>query len=484
MVDTLHEKCAVAGVVLNDDKELPAAVVYESLYALQHRGVEASGIASSDLGDTIHAHRGSGLVVDVYDEGAIEGLSGSVAVGHNRYSTSGAKFGAHLSPFVDTSVGLALSVNGNLPDTTRLSEFLSRRGFRDMYANDVELAGYAIAEHIRNGKELPDAVEAAYPLMTGAYSCVAMRDDVLVAFRDPNGIRPLALGEANFGRMVASETCGLDIVDANYTREVNPGELVVITQDGIESRQIVEGKSKLDMFELVYFARHDSRLYGMSVNEIRRSFGEQLAREHPPALEDGSNIVVVPVPDTSIPAAEGYADALGLRHSQAIIKNRYIGRTFMQPDYGNRGDRRTALRRKHNIIPDSVNGKDVYLIDDSIVRLSTMPRIVALAYESGARTVNVLIASPPIRFPDYYGIDTPEQTELAAANLTIAQIKDRLGNGKPCTYLGYLSLNGMVAATGMTEDKFNLSCFTGDYPIDIGYRRREIYPPVSMEGVE
>jgi amidophosphoribosyltransferase len=228
------------------------------------------------------------------------------------------------------------------------------------------------------------------------------------------------------------------------------------------------------MFEFVYFARHDSLLYGQRVNEVRRRFGEQLAEQHPPQMNDSDNVLVVPVPDTSIPAAEGYAEKLGLRHRQAIIKNRYIGRTFMQATDGLRNEQ---LRRKHNTIPEAIKGRDIILIDDSIVRLNTMPRLVKLAFVSGARSVSVLVASPPVRFPDYYGIDTPQQSELAAANMTVEQMREKTGS----RYLGFLSLSRMVKATGLRAEEFNLSCFNGDYPIGIGYRKNEVTAPISME---
>lgn len=478
MAYELNEKCAVAGVIISKPGASAAALVYESLFAMQHRGSEASGIVSEATGGKFVHRRGLGMVVDVYGTADMAKLSGPVAVGHNRYSTSGTKDG-HAQPVIDEQIGLALSVNGNLPSTAKLEAFLASHNIRTQGMNDVEMMGFAIAEYIRNGLNLPDAVAKAYPLFTGAFSAIAMHAGQLVAFRDAYGIRPLALGRLDGGFALASETCGLDIIDATYLREIEPGELAIITSKGLTSRQLANGQQKLDMFEFVYFARHDSRLYGQSVNEVRRRFGEQLAREHPPKAKH-ENTVVVPVPDTSIPASEGYADALGLRHVQALIKNRYIGRTFMQPT---NTDRHKHLRRKHNIIPEAVQGKDVILIDDSIVRLNTMPRLVELMYASGAQSVSVLIASAPVRFPDFYGIDTPNQSELAAANMTIAQMKDKLGNSKKCKDLGYLSLDGMVAATGMSASMFNLSCFTGEYPIDIGDHKRAIKKPVSMEGV-
>ncbi len=474
----LNEKCAVAGIILGSRGTEAAAMVYESLFAMQHRGVEASGIASFAAGQPMRARRGMGMVVDVYSAGDMEYLQGSMAVGHNRYSTSGAK-DCHAQPVIDEQIGLALSVNGNLPVTKKLEKFLVRHGMSTQNMNDVEMMGYAIGQYIRMGAALPDAIKKAYPLFTGAFSAVAIHGGTLVAFRDSCGIRPLSLGKVGGGYAVASETCGLDIIGATFIRDIEPGEMLVIEHNALTSRQLAKGVHKLDMFEFVYFARHDSRLYGKSVNEVRRRFGQQLAREHPPD-GDRKNIVVVPVPDTSVPAAEGYADALRLRHSQAIIKNRFIGRTFMQPTHD---DRRRQLRRKHNIIPEAVEGKDIILIDDSIVRLNTMPRLVELVYASGAKSVSVLIASPPVRFPDFYGIDTPRQDDLAAATMTIEQMRQKMSGKKPCTKLGYLSLGGMLAATGLPARMFNLSCFTGVYPISIGERQAEIKQPVSMEGI-
>jgi amidophosphoribosyltransferase len=250
--------------------------------------------------------------------------------------------------------------------------------------------------------------------------------------------------------------------------------MVVISQDGqIESRQIAEGEDRLDMFEFVYFSRADSRLYGRSVNQVRIGLGEKLAEMHLPQTDDPDNILVVPVPDTSIPVAEGYADALGLKHGQAIVKNRYVGRTFLAKD----ALRQPQLKRKHNIVPERVAGKDLIIIDDSIVRLNTMPRLVKQAQLAGARSVMVLVSSAPIRYPDFYGIDTPRQSELAAANMTVDQIRASMNSD----YLGYLSISKMVEATGLPASMFNLSGFNGEYPIGIGHRKNELYTPVSRE---
>jgi amidophosphoribosyltransferase len=471
-METLNEKCAVTAVI--GDEGLPAAVLaHDALFAMQHRGSEATGIASQQPDGALSHHRGEGLVRDVYNPEHLQRLTGSIAIGHNRYSTAGSKCG-HAQPVLDEPIGLAFAHNGNLPVTSQLETYLNKHHVRTKDLIDSEMMGQAIALHIRGGQDLPDAVELAYPLFRGAFSSVAMHDGTVVAFRDSAGIRPLALGSVGGGHIITSETCGLDIVGANYEREVAPGEMVIITKDGVETRQITDGKSKLDMFELVYFARPDSMLYNMPVNDFRIRCGQQLAEQHPPINDDIQNTLVIPVPDTSIPAAEGYAQHLGIPYRQAIIKNRYVGRTFMEPT---NEDRNLQLRRKHNLVPNSVKDKHVIMLDDSIVRLNTMPRLVALAMAEGALSVSVLIASPPVRFPDFYGIDTPMQRELAAANLRIEEMREKIG----CNYLGFLSLSRMVGATGLPYDRFNLSPFTGEYPIGIGRHKQNIKTPVSME---
>ncbi|MDL2362883.1 MAG: amidophosphoribosyltransferase [Patescibacteria group bacterium] len=473
MAGEAREKCAVGGIISRDEEVEASALMYESLFSMQHRGAEASGIASQLDNGNMESKRDLGLVRDVYRPEDIRRLAGTTAIGHNRYSTSGNKF-KHMQPYEDMPLGLAFSHNGNLPVTQQLETHLAHHNIRVQHFNDSEMMGLAIGKYISDGRSLPDAIELSYPLFRGAFSCVAMQDGVIAAFRDSKGIRPLAIGSFENGYAVTSETCGLDIIDAKYEREVMPGELVIITKDGIESRQLAEGESKLDIFEFVYFARHDSYLYGQRVNEVRRRFGEQLAISHPARPDNGDNILVVPVPDTSVPVAEGYADSLGLRHGQSIIKNRYIGRTFMQPS---QQARRQQLRRKHTMISEAVEGKDLILIDDSIVRLNTIPGIVEQARECNARSITVLISSPPVRYPDFYGIDTPDQSELAAAHLTVEQMRDKVD----CDYLGFLSISGMVEATHMPYDAFSLSCFNGEYPVGIGKRKDGLIKPVSNE---
>lgn len=474
MAGEAKEKCAVVGALSANIEVDAAAITFLGLDALQHRGEEASGIASISYGGQFEIQRGKGQVPFVHDEEAMSRLAGNVAVGHNRYSTSGSKE-QNFGPMSDKAIHFALSLNGTLPSTLKLERYLDGHNIRHENTNDFGMMSYALAQEIRNGKEAPEAIEKTYPLFTGAFSCVAMHDDMIMAFRDPFGIRPLSIGKIADGHMVASETCALDMANAEYIGDVEPGELVIITKDGLERKQLVDSLGhKLDMFEYVYFSKLDSMLYGQRVGSVRRHFGEQLASEYP---LDGKNYLVVPVPDSSVPVAEGYADALGLQHTTAIIKNRYRGggRSFMQK---NQELRQKYQKLKHTVIPEFVKDRDLIVIDDSIVRLNTMPVICELLEAAGARSITVLVSSPPIRFPDFYGIDTPDQGELAAANFTVAEIEKKLSK---CRKLGYLSLAGMIKATGLPEEVFNLSCFTGDYPIDIGYHKKEIYTPVSME---
>lgn len=472
----LKEKCAVVAYVGEDD-QIASYEVYDMLHSLQHRGAEASGIVSTDSNaDEFTYWRGNGLVRDVFNEASMERLTGNIALGHNRYSTNGRKT-EHIQPVIDDGIGFAFATNGNLPVTDHLKTYLEKNHIRINDLNDSEMSAYAIAQQIRNGHNLPDAIELMAHYFRGSYSSVVGHDGIIVAFRDPYGIRPLEIGENNGRTAVASETCALDIVNAEHVRSVQPGEMVIISRDGLSTSQFAEGSEKLDMFEFVYFARPDSKLYGQSVGSVRVKSGKLLAKEHPDLGDISNNTVVVPVPDTARQAAEGVQDIYGYPICDAIVKNRYIGRSFMQPSEKARDEQ---LKRKFSFDGERIIGKDLILVDDSIVRLNTAPMLVKQAYSLGARSVSMLIASPPVRFPDFYGIDTPGQSELVAANMTIEEIRRDIG----CEYLGFLSLSNLINSTGMEEDKFNLSCFTGEYPIEIGKNKRSIAVPVEMSYVE
>jgi amidophosphoribosyltransferase len=439
--------------------------------------VEGSGIVASGTDDKLNVKREPGMVRDVFSSKDLDELQGDIAIGHNRYSTNGGRH-AHLQPVISDTINFAFAHNGNIPDTTSLEEYLTKRRYITGKYNDSELFGNTIASKLHGGRELVDAVAGAEELAVGAYSCVAMHDGTLVGFRDSHGIRPLEIGKFEGGIILASETCALDTVGAEHIRSVNPGELIAVRNGEIVStQQMADPAPTLDVFEMVYFARHDSYLQGQRVNEVRRKFGQQLAKLHAPWQQNQSSIVVTAVPDTSLPAAEGYAAALGLPHESAIIKNRYIGRTFMQPS---QDSRRSSLRLKHTMISERIKDRDVYMIDDSIVRGNTLPRLVELAKNLGARSVSVLIASPPIRFSDFYGVDTPEQSELMAANMTVEAMRKEID----ADYLGFLSVSAMVEATGIPANELNLASFTGEYPVSIGKRAGSIHAPVSAEYME
>jgi amidophosphoribosyltransferase len=462
--DEFKEKCAVFGI-FEPKKEHTgqeaARLTFYGLWALQHRGQESSGIASSD-GKDLYRHAATGLVATVYREEDLEQLPGHIAIGHNRYSTSGGADECYNQPFIDHERGFAFAHNGNLPDTTELEEFLTKRDISLEMKNDSSMMSAAIGWYIDQGHNLVEAIKQAYPLFTGVFSSVAMSKDTLVAFRDRCGVRPLSLGKLEQGYVFASETCAFDTIGAEFVREVKPGELVAIDANGITEYQVVEGDQKLDIFEMVYFARPDSLLLGKRVDMVRQEFGREMAREFPIDAD-----VIVPVPESGIPAAVGYSQDSGIPFEMALIKNRYIHRTFIRPTAQLR---ERDLKMKLNPIVDLMKDKRVVLIDDSIVRGTTMRHLVQMVFEAGAKEVHLLISSPPVRYPDFYGINTPKQSELLAAYMTESEMTDYVG----ATSLHFLSFDGMIKATGLPESSFNNSLFSGDYPISIGKRAREI----------
>lgn len=487
----LGEKCAVFGIY---GKGLDVArLSFFGLFALQHRGQESSGIATAD-GQTITLHKGMGLVSQVFNDELIEGLKGHIAVGHNRYSTAGGTHVKHAQPMLaaaaasihkvsyedphpslNDSVSLcsgpddeaiALAHNGNLPTWDLLSEFLTSKGVDPSSFGDSRMIVEAIAARMREGVDLPTAIKDTYPLLTGAFSLIIMSQDSLVAVRDRCGIRPLSLARLNGGYVIASETCAFAPVGAEFEREINAGEMVIIDERGMRSEQVAPPTPKLDIFEFVYFARPDSHLLGKSVYEVRRNFGVQLAKEYPVNAD-----VVIPVPETAIPSAIGYAQALGIPFEMGLTKNRYIHRTFITPE---QHVREQGVRAKLTALPEVIKGKRVVVFDDSIVRGTTSQQIVKMLFEAGAKEVHFLVASPPVKFPDFYGIDTPKQTNLVAATKSVEEVEKYLG----ATSLHYLSYEGMIQATGIPEDQFCTSCFTGIYPIDIKERAKEIQPNV------
>jgi amidophosphoribosyltransferase len=460
----LREKCGVFGVFTASPDA--ARLTYYGLWALQHRGQEGSGIASVSSG-RLRRHAGEGLVAHVYNEDNLRRLQGQLAIGHNRYATSGGPGGtAHLQPVVSEEVGFAFAHNGNLPSVVALEQFLTTHHVSYGHMNDSQMMAAAIGVYLREGKTLEEAVETAWPLFTGAFACVAMDASTVVGFRDERGVRPLSLGRLDDGLddgfVLASETCAFDTVGAAFLRDVKPGELVSISAAGVKSRQVAKGRSGLDIFEYVYFARPDSLLMGRKVNEVRKELGRNLAKEFQIKAD-----VVIPVPDSAIPAALGYAEASGTPFDHGFIKNRYIHRTFIRPT---QEMRERDVKTKLNPVPEVVMGRDVVVIDDSIIRGTTTQQIVSALYGAGARKVHVLISSAPVRYPDFYGINTPKQSELIAARMSVDEIREHLGAAS----LGYLSVEGTVEATGWAKSKLNTSCFDGTYVIDIGERAREV----------
>lgn len=452
------EKCGVFGVYSHGGEV--ARTTFFGLFSLQHRGQESAGIVTSN-GYELLAHKDMGLVTQAFREEDIdylEGHGGHMAIGHVRYSTSGESLIDHCQPIMRE--GFALAHNGNLPLTQKLENFSFDKNISTTDCNDSRLMTQAVEYYLKRGATIEEAVADAQPLFTGAYSLLMMTPDKLVAMRDQCGIRPLSLGKLNGGFVVASETCAFDTVGATFIRDVQPGEMIVISEKGVESHQLLTPNPKLDIFEFVYFARPDSMLLGQRVLEVRQRLGILLAEEAPADAD-----IVLGIPDSGIPMGLGYSKASGLEFAEGLIKNRYIHRTFIQPE----GMRKKDAELKYNPIPEVLNGKRVVVVDDSIVRGTTQETLVKMLRRAGAKEVHIRIASPPDKYPGLYGIDTPNQHHLIAARMSVDEIRDFTGADS----LQFLSYNSLIAATGLTENYFDTSCFTGIYPIDIGERASE-----------
>jgi amidophosphoribosyltransferase len=448
--DVLHEACGITAVYAPGDDV--ARLVYFGLYALQHRGQESAGIAVGD-GRRIDSHRDMGLITGVFDEDTLGRLRGQVAIGHTRYSTSGSSIVCNAQPFVEeTSLGtFAFGHNGNLTNAEALADQLPE-DVRLSATSDSEILAKTIAG--APGETWTEKIKAAMRVAEGAYSVVMCTRDAIYAFRDPWGVRPLCIGTyGEHGYMVASESCALATIGAHYLREIAPGEVVVIDSQGIrtEHTEVVKPPS-LCMFEYIYFARPDSVLSGRSIYMARYEMGRALAREHTADAD-----VVMAIPDSAIPGGIGYAAESGLPYVEGLIKNRYIGRTFISPDQRMRNQ---GVQLKFNPIVENLRGLRVVVVDDSIVRGTTTPRIVSLLRDAGAREVHLRITSPPIVHPCYLGVDMATYRELIAANLTVEQICERVGADS----LGYLSIDNLVSATGRDRTDFCLGCLNGRYP--------------------
>jgi amidophosphoribosyltransferase len=429
-----------------------ARLVYFGLYALQHRGQESAGIAVGD-GSSIASHREMGLLTGVFNEEILGRLNGYVGIGHTRYSTTGSSVIVNAQPFLEsTDIGpFAFGHNGNLTNAEALLDALP---------DDIELDATSDSEILAKtiaygaGSTLVERIKGAMAVAEGAYSVVMSTPDAIIAFRDPWGVRPLCIGTyGNGGYMIASESCALSTVGAQYLREIEAGEIVIVDRNGMRSEHIeVVKPPALCMFEYIYFARPDSVLSGRSIYMARYQMGRALAREHPADAD-----VVMAVPDSAVPGGIGFAAESGLPYVEGLIKNRYIGRTFINPDQAVRNQ---GVQLKFNPIVENLRGQRVVVVDDSIVRGTTTPRIVSLLRDAGAREVHLRITSPPIVHPCYLGVDMATYKELIAANLTVDQIRERVGADS----LGYLSVERLVEATGRVRSDFCLGCLTGAYP--------------------
>jgi amidophosphoribosyltransferase len=449
--DGPRDECGVFGVCAPESDV--ARLTYFALYSLQHRGQESAGIAVSEDGH-ITTLRDRGLVSQVFDEQKLRALPGELAIGHVRYSTTGSSNWENSQPVHRSDKReVSLAHNGNLINAVELREELVAKGVRFAGSSDSEVIAAMLSTH--EGPTIEDAVQDVLPRLEGAFSIVILTRDAVVAFRDPLGLRPLALGKLGDRYCVASESCAFDMIGAEFVREVAPGEMLSLGQRGIDVRQVVaRSRDAFCVFEHIYFARPDSTLEGRLVYESRRKMGEVLAREAPADAD-----IVLGVPDSGTPAANGYAHASGIPREDGLIKNRYVARTFIQP-----GDdlRKQGLRMKFNPLPQVVGGKRLVLVDDSIVRGNTTRQLVKMLREAGAKEVHLRISAPAIRHPCHYGVDMSTREEMVAHGRTVEEIAVELGADS----LAYLSLDGVYEAIGAPRDSHCDACFSGDYPLE------------------
>lgn len=459
MFNSLHEECGVFGI-FESKTSYVAQSVYLALYALQHRGQESCGIAVNDDGVFLH-HKGNGLVPDVFTKDKLEHLGmGNMAIGHVRYSTTGGKNINNIQPLVIRHIkgNLALAHNGNLVNATDIRKAFELNGGIFHGTSDTESIAYAIVSNRLYSKSTEEAIEKTMPSLKGAYSCIVMTATKMIAFRDPNGFRPLCIGKTNDGAWcVSSESCALDAVGASFVRDVLPGEIVTIDMDGIHSNKAHCGaKSSLCVFEYIYFARPDSVIDGASVEHARMRAGAFLAKESPVDAD-----IVIGVPDSGLDAALGYSNESGIPYGIGFIKNKYIGRSFIQPNQNQRED---AVRIKLNVIKENIKGKRVIMIDDSIVRGTTCARIVNLLREAGATEVHMRVSSPPFKHPCYFGTDVDSQENLIACQYdSVDEIAKVIGVDS----LAYLSIDATHKLAKESSLSFCDGCFTGNYPVEI-----------------
>ena len=449
--DGPHEACGVVGVYAPGQDV--SRIAFYGLDALQHRGQESAGIATA-TGRRIHVLTSMGLVSQVFRE---SGLEGHIAIGHTRYSTTGSTLPQNAQPILSRngSVELALGHNGNAINAAELRRELQEWGCTFSSSTDSEVIAHLLAW--APGEEWPEKVSYMMRRVQGAYSLVVLTQDKLLGIRDPHGVRPLCIGKLDGGWVIASESCALDNLGAQYLREIEPGEAVIIDGKGLTSFQSAEQLPRPApcIFEYIYFARPDSILGGKLAYVSRQAMGAQLAREHPVEAD-----VVIGIPDSATAAAVGFAQEAGIPYSDGLIKNRYVGRTFIEPD---QHFRNLGVRMKFNPLPEVIAGKRVVIVDDSIVRGTTTPHVVSLVRKAGAREVHMRVCAPPIRFPCHFGVDMATRRELLAANHTEEEIRQIIG----ADTLGYLSVDGLLKSVNGNRDNFCAACFTGHYPIPV-----------------
>jgi amidophosphoribosyltransferase len=462
----LHESCGVFGVYApNEDV---ARLTFFALFALQHRGQESAGIATAD-GQKIQVYARMGLVSQVFTEESLSQLTGHIAIGHNRYSTKGSSRLTNAQPIVvgKGSDSLAIAHNGNIVNTEFLHQELVEHGYTFHTTTDTEV----IANLILSAPEKDWIGKIRYVMhrLQGAYSLVLLTNDRLFGVRDSFGVRPLCLGLINGGWVLASESCALDHIGANFIREVEPGEIVSISANGVESYREPASRHSLCIFEYIYFARPDSTINGRLLYPARMAMGAGLAEEYPVDAD-----LVIGVPDSATAAGVGYAQRSGIPLVEGLIKNRYVGRTFIEPDQRIRD---LGVKLKFNPLPQILDGKRVILVDDSIVRGTTTPKVIRLLRRAGAKEVHMRICAPPIRYPCFFGVDMATRWELIAAQKSIPEIRDFIGADS----LGYLSIDGLIKAVALPRNTFCLACFTGDYPIPIQMEMDKLSLEASAE---
>jgi amidophosphoribosyltransferase len=473
MQGEMEDKCGIVGIHSKDDSKDVAPLVYYCLYALQHRGQESAGIATFNHEKGLEHYCGMGLITSVFGDDEIKNLEGSMSIGHVRYSTTGQSKIENSQPFViDFGDGfIAMAHNGDIVNSNELKKELSDEGFYFKSDSDSEVICYMLKkEHYDNGKDVLEAIEEVCKKLVGSYALTILIDGELYGVRDPMGIKPLAVAKRDDEFILASETVAFDVINAEYVRDIVPGEIVYFENDEINSHLLESaGKCKLShcMFEYVYFARPDSTIDGINVYKTRMNIGAQLRKLYPIDAD-----VVIPVPDSSIPAAIGYSKASGIPYGEGLIKNRYVGRTFIMPT---QEERELAVRLKLNPIKDAIKGKKIILIDDSIVRGTTSKQLLDLVKEAEPAEIHFLVGCPPVIAPCYYGVAMATKKELIAANYSTEEIRKQLGIDS----LGYITIPALVEAIGMPKENLCLGCINEEYPTEIpeGLEAETYYKP-------